>query len=833
MKMLKADQKLHDSKVKERKKNIISGSKVKKSKKVQSQNAKQQENNILNSINNTCNRGASGYFVRYEGTSNNDNLKEEVKPLKSNEKTKNSNNVKAVQKPLKSDTIKSNQTNEKTKKKVLKKPAVNVKMTNERQFTGNFFKACELNSKMIKNGLLVLGCVIEITETYCTISILDAFKAKLAYENGQVFKVGEYIPVRVIKNMNGIEVTTNPKEINEFVNLTDGAIVWGKISKKTDKAYIVDIGLSKKAKLPLSKVNDNNLDIGQSMYVKCEKIIDSKVELTICKESSNCSMKKADYLIPGTVLNFTAEKAFGIWLRGSVFENSIAYIHKKYLTTFLNKYTIGEEFLATVLFVDPLSKVIYLSKKSTELKTPKEFEQKQYRAKVLKKVEGGVSVAFHGVSGLIKDFVPNLYSLIGKLVNIEVIEYLYFENVFSCKMVEQKEKVVKRKIENDESAEETKKHKIEEVDMDHGSDSDSESDVDDEEDKIDLNSSSSESEDDEKTGPILPGIGTMLQSKTIKQDLVDQLSSDDEEKEETDGKKKRMTKGQKFKAAREEESRLREIEMDLADSSKLPQSAEQFDRVLLGCPDNSEMWIRYIAFHMQSTEFEKARAVAKRAIEKISYTENQEKLNIWIAYMNLENMYGTKESFQKVFNEALKFNDDLVIYIEAIKMLADMQKYDEMEENIRKAKGKFKQDVKMWLEIGKVYYQCKRFSDARSLKNAALLTLLNKKTHLNLIVQFALMEFNLGEQEQGQALFETILQADPKRVDVWNTYVDQLVKINQIELARAVLKRAVGQKLRYKCMKSLFRKFHNFEKSHGTEENVEDVKKLLEEYTEK
>lgn len=40
-------------------------------------------------------------------------------------------------------------------------------------------------------------------------------------------------------------------------------------------------------------------------------------------------------------------------------------------------------------------------------------------------------------------------------------------------------------------------------------------------------------------------------------------------------------------------------------------------------------------------EIEKARAIVNRALEEISMEKIQEKLNIWIAYLNLENMFGT------------------------------------------------------------------------------------------------------------------------------------------------------------------------------------------------
>lgn len=104
---------------------------------------------------------------------------------------------------------------------------------------------------------------------------------------------------------------------------------------------------------------------------------------------------------------------------------------------------------------------------------------------------------------------------------------------------------------------------------------------------------------------------------------------------------------------------------------------------------------------------------------------------------------------------------------------------------------------------------------------------------MNLIVRFAIMEFKFGEQEQGAAIFETIISSDPKKVNIWTTYVDQLVKINEIDQARKVLDRAVSQRLPLKSMKSLFMKFRKFEEEHGNEQSVEQVKERAKEYVTK
>lgn len=42
--------------------------------------------------------------------------------------------------------------------------------------------------------------------------------------------------------------------------------------------------------------------------------------------------------------------------------------------------------------------------------------------------------------------------------------------------------------------------------------------------------------------------------------------------------------------------------------------------------------------------------------------EEQEKLNVWVALLNLENMYGTEESLKKVFERAQQFCEPMPVY---------------------------------------------------------------------------------------------------------------------------------------------------------------------------
>jgi len=40
--------------------------------------------------------------------------------------------------------------------------------------------------------------------------------------------------------------------------------------------------------------------------------------------------------------------------------------------------------------------------------------------------------------------------------------------------------------------------------------------------------------------------------------------------------------------------------------------------------------------------------------------------------------------------------------------------------------------------------------------------------------QTALLEYRHGSQERGRGIFEEVLRTYPKRLDIWNTYLDQV-----------------------------------------------------------
>lgn len=59
-----------------------------------------------------------------------------------------------------------------------------------------------------------------------------------------------------------------------------------------------------------------------------------------------------------------------------------------------------------------------------------------------------------------------------------------------------------------------------------------------------------------------------------------------------------MTPAERLQHARQQEEALIQRETELADSTADPKTPDDFDRILLGQPNSSELWAKYIAYHV-------------------------------------------------------------------------------------------------------------------------------------------------------------------------------------------------------------------------------------------
>ena len=126
-------------------------------------------------------------------------------------------------------------------------------------------------------------------------------------------------------------------------------------------------------------------------------------------------------------------------------------------------------------------------------------------------------------------------------------------------------------------------------------------------------------------------------------DQDDQLPPESESDSDSDDEKERTAK-RKHKRS--------EIKYDKTLSLPLS-SAADYERTLLSQPDSSLIWTQYMAHLLQLGEIDKARSVAERALKIINIREEGEKSNIWVAYLNMENSFGTDETLEEVFPSSL------------------------------------------------------------------------------------------------------------------------------------------------------------------------------------
>uniref|UniRef100_A0A8B9ISK9 Protein RRP5 homolog n=1 Tax=Amazona collaria TaxID=241587 RepID=A0A8B9ISK9_9PSIT len=308
-------------------------------------------------------------------------------------------------------------------------------------------------------------------------------------------------------------------------------------------------------------------------------------------------------------------------------------------------------------------------------------------------------------------------------------------------------------------------------------------------------------------------------------------SSESEEEEDPHSKLKKQTKKEKELEKQKKEKELCKLEAALMDPSRQPQSADDFDRLVLSSPNSSILWLQYMAFHLQATEIEKARAVAERALKTISFREEQEKLNVWVALLNLENMYGTEETLMKVFERAVQYNEPLKVFQHLCDIYANSEKYKQAEELYHTMLKRFRQEKSVWLKYASFLLKQGQTEATHRLLERALKALPTKE-HVDVISRFAQLEFHFGDPEHAKALFESTLSSYPKRTDIWSIYIDIMIKHGSQKEVRDIFERVVHLSLAPKKMKFLFKRYLDYEKKFGTTESVLAVKRAALEYVE-
>ncbi|KAH0848470.1 rRNA biogenesis protein rrp5 [Fonsecaea pedrosoi] len=344
-----------------------------------------------------------------------------------------------------------------------------------------------------------------------------------------------------------------------------------------------------------------------------------------------------------------------------------------------------------------------------------------------------------------------------------------------------------------------------------------------------LEEESQESEDHEEEGDVLGDATKPANSKGLSVGGFDWYgiseparnkrpaeASDSEAEDSSKASKKRK------KRAQIQVDRTADLDVDG------PQSVDDFERLLLGEPDSSLLWLQYMAFHLDLGDADQARQIGERALKAISLGQEEEKLNVWVALLNLENAYGDDESIDAIFKRACEYNDPQDIYSRLTSIYIQSGKHDKADDMFQRMLKKFTQDPKMWVNYAQFLFDSVGDAEkGRALLPRALQTL-PRFTHFDVTLKFAQLEFKSshGLAERGRTIFEGLISSFPKRVDLYNVLLDLELKLGEenAEQVRGLFERIFGGKLKPKQAKYFFKRWMEFEEREGDERRVEEVK---------
>ncbi|GFY93587.1 similar to RIBOSOMAL RNA PROCESSING 5 [Actinidia rufa] len=229
-----------------------------------------------------------------------------------------------------------------------------------------------------------------------------------------------------------------------------------------------------------------------------------------------------------------------------------------------------------------------------------------------------------------------------------------------------------------------------------------------------------------------------------------------------DAKDEKSKRQAKRKEKEEREREIRAAEERLLEKD-VPRSADEFEKLVRSSPNSSFVWIKYMAFVLSLADVENARTIAERALKTITIREETEKLNIWVAYFNLENEYGNPpgEAVQKIFQRALQYCDPKKVHLALLGMYERTEQPKLADDLLNKMIRKFKHSCKVWLR--RIQWLLKQNRDeVQSVVKRAVLCLPQHK-HIKFLSQTAILEFKCGVLDRGRSMFEGMLREYPKR----------------------------------------------------------------------
>ncbi|KAH8247129.1 hypothetical protein KR032_010485 [Drosophila birchii] len=293
------------------------------------------------------------------------------------------------------------------KTKKVQKPKDNFlkELTEDNNEQLEAFSAETLNMDTLQEDMLVMGVVKETSATTLQIAlpgrmfartlvadISEAYTrvAKSAmsgdtseyHDLTELFPVGRIVYGKAIKtekldsNRISLLLSLKPADIHASLHhksIKKGFIFSGAVEEVQEHGYVIETGVQGlQAFLPCEEPNQT-LHVGQLAFLKVKQVKhDAHQSTCTCVQVEQDQMKiksqnetNLDYILPGSIVRFKLGKHLKDGLKGSIMNESFnAYINEHHLANALETveaYELNEEYNARVLYVMPLTKLVYLT----------------------------------------------------------------------------------------------------------------------------------------------------------------------------------------------------------------------------------------------------------------------------------------------------------------------------------------------------------------------------------------------------------------------------------------------------------------------------------------
>ena len=215
------------------------------------------------------------------------------------------------------------------------------------------------------------------------------------------------------------------------------------------------------------------------------------------------------------------------------------------------------------------------------------------------------------------------------------------------------------------------------------------------------------------------------------------VSKDEEEEEEEDSEEEIGGKGrtrQKEALRRKEEQAIRAREASLQGGTLVPGRPEDFERLLLAEPSSSLLWVKYMSHYLLQADLDATRQIAERALRTIGFKEEEEKLNVWLAYTNMEYKYGDMASLEGVFKRAVQESNGKLLHLNLAEAYEAAKDRKGAAAIFDKALKKYKTSKKVWMAYQHFTLRTGDSEGAKALLSRSMQSLSRHK-HVEVIIK--------------------------------------------------------------------------------------------------